>query len=193
MVECRPEGIVLDVSGTEPTTLMARTVINAAGLSAQLVASRFEGLARSHIPRGYYARGHYFVLEGRSPFRHLVYPVAGGGGLGVHLTLDLAGQARFGPDVEWVDDINYEFDASRLPGFVAAIRRYYPGLSESRLSPGYVGIRPKVVGPNEPAGDFVISTVTEHGVPGLVNLYGIESPGLTASLAIAERVVGLAK
>ena len=139
-------------------------------------------------PPQLYAKAHYFVLSGPSPFHHLVYPVPVPGGLGTHVTLDLTGQARFGPDVEWVDEVDYAFDESRLASFCESIRRYYPGLDPGRLHPGYTGIRPKISGPQEPSADFVIQGPAEHGLPGLVNLYGIESPGLTAALALAERV-----
>ena len=166
--------------------LDAGIVINAAGLAAPAMAARLGGL---HT--GYYAKGHYYTLAGKSPFGRLIYPVAEPGGLGVHVTLDLAGQARFGPDVVWQDDADYGFDGVDLHAFVAAIRRYYPGIEASRLNPGYTGIRPKLAPAGEPASDFVIDGPADNGVPGLVNLLGIESPGLTASLAIAERVVAL--
>jgi L-2-hydroxyglutarate oxidase LhgO len=131
------------------------------------------------------------VLNGRSPFHRLVYPTAEPGGLGVHVTLDLAGRVRFGPDVQWINGIDYTFDAARKEEFIAAIRRYYPALDAARVEEGYTGIRPKISGPAEPAADFMISGPADHGVPGLVNLFGIESPGLTASLAIAENVADL--
>ena len=166
--------------------LDADVVVNAAGLSGPAVAARLGGARQ-----GYYAKGHYYTLSGVSPFSHLVYPVAQPGGLGVHVTLDLGGQARFGPDVVWQDDQDYRFDGVDFDAFVAAIRRYYPGLDESRLNPGYTGIRPKLAPPGAPASDFVIEGPADTGVPGFVNLLGIESPGLTASLAIAERVVEL--
>ncbi|MDE0444290.1 MAG: NAD(P)/FAD-dependent oxidoreductase [Gammaproteobacteria bacterium] len=163
--------------------LDADIVINAAGLAAPAMAAR---LGAGHV--GYYAKGHYYTLSGKSPFRRLVYPVAEAGGLGVHVTLDLAGQARFGPDVVWQDDEDYGFDGGQFGAFVEAIRRYYPGLDESRLNPGYTGIRPKLAPRGEPASDFVIEGPADHGIPGFVSLLGIESPGLTASLAIAERI-----
>lgn len=166
--------------------LDANIVVNAAGLEAPAMAARLGGL-RS----GYFAKGHYYTLSGKSPFSRLVYPVAEPGGLGVHVTLDLAGQARFGPDVVWQDDEDYGFDDGHFDAFVEAIRRYYPGLDESRLHPGYTGIRPKLAPPGGPVADFVIEGPAVNGVPGFVNLLGIESPGLTASLAIAERVVEL--
>jgi L-2-hydroxyglutarate oxidase LhgO len=140
------------------------------------------------VPPCHYAKGNYYSLSGRAPFSRLVYPMPNQAGLGVHITIDLAGQARFGPDVEWIDRIDYGVDPRRADRFYAAIREYWPGLADGRLEPGYAGIRPKIVGPGEPAADFVIQGPAEHGVPGLVNLFGIESPGLTASLAIAEQV-----
>jgi L-2-hydroxyglutarate oxidase LhgO len=163
-------------------------LVNAAGLDAQAVAHTFAELDPATIPPRYLAKGHYFTLQGRAPFQHLVYPVAGGGGLGIHVTLDLAGAVRFGPDVEWIAKIDYSIDESRRDAFAAAIRRYYPGLDAARLQPGYTGIRAKLAGPGEPAADFCIQGPAGHGWPGLVNLYGIESPGLTAALAIADEV-----
>ncbi|MEO0617271.1 MAG: FAD-dependent oxidoreductase, partial [Pseudomonadota bacterium] len=150
------------------------------------LAHRIEGLAPEHVPEAFFAIGHYYTLAGRSPFNHLVYPTAGGGGLGVHVTLDIGGQVRFGPDVTWVEGIDYAFDDSRRERFVEAIRRYYPGLDPDRLAPGYTGIRPKITGPGEPAADFVVQGREIHGQDGLVNLFGIESPGITASLALAR-------
>ena len=183
--------IELRLGGAEPSTLRCAKVVNSAGLWAQAVARSLEGVAAASIPPCRYAIGHYFTLSSAPPFSRLVYPIAPVGGLGVHLTLDLAGRGRFGPDVEWIDGIDYRFDESREPAFVAAIRRYWPGLPEGALQPGYTGIRPKLGGPESPAQDFVIQDAGAHGVPGLVNLYGIESPGLTASLAIADRVAAL--
>ena len=175
---------------TPGLTLDARWVINAAGLSAPQAAAWLVPDA----PGAWYARGRYYVYEGVAPFSRLVYPVAEAAGLGVHLTLDLGGQARFGPDVTWIDTISYDFDDSSREYFESAIRRYFPALDSARLHPGYTGIRPKISGPSEPAADFRIDAPAEHGVPGLVNLLGIESPGLTASLAIGdlvrERVLG---
>lgn len=167
--------------------LSAATAVNAAGLSAPALAGAFRPGYR-----GFFAKGHYYALSGTSPFTHLVYPVAESGGLGVHVTLDLAGQARFGPDVVWIDSADYDFESAGRDRFVDAIRRYYPGLDEERLHPGYTGIRPKIVPAGAPAGDFVIEGPAQHGVPGWVNLLGIESPGMTAALAIAERVSTLA-
>ena len=167
--------------------LDANLVVNSAGLNAPAMAARVGG---GH--RGYYAKGHYYALSGAAPFSRLVYPIAEAGGLGVHVTLDLAGQARFGPDVMWQEDDDYAFDEAGFERFVAAIRRYYPTLDETRLHPSYTGIRPKLAPAGQGASDFVIEGPAENGVHGLVNLLGIESPGLTASLAIAERVVDLA-
>jgi L-2-hydroxyglutarate oxidase LhgO len=164
-------------------------LVNSAGLHACALARAIEGLAPAHVPPAHYAIGHYFTLQGKSPFSRLVYPVAEKAGLGIHVTLDLAGAARFGPDVKWIDGIDYAFDESRRAGFATAIRRYWPGLDEARLQPAYTGIRPKISGPGEPAADFVVQGPAVHGVDGLVNLFGIESPGLTASLAIGDAAV----
>jgi L-2-hydroxyglutarate oxidase LhgO len=185
-----PDGLVLQVGGREPCELATRLLVNAAGLQAQAVAHSVHGLDAVHVPPRFLARGHYFSLSGRSPFSRLIYPVPEPGGLGVHLTLDLGGQARFGPDVQWVDDLSYDVDPGRAPAFEAAIRPYWPDLPAGALQPAYAGIRPKIVGPGRPAADFLIQDATVHGVPGLVNLFGIESPGLTAALAIGERVAG---
>jgi L-2-hydroxyglutarate oxidase LhgO len=179
-------GIELRIGGDEPSTVRCSTLVNSAGLSAQSVARSIEGVPPSSIPGQYFAKGHYFTLGSRSPFSHLVYPVPVPGGLGVHVTLDLAGQARFGPDVSWLDGIDYAFDDSRASSFYDAIRRYFPGLSDGALVPGYTGIRPKLSPAGAPADDFVVQGPSEHGVAGLLNLYGIESPGLTSSLALAE-------
>ena len=167
--------------------LDAALVVNAAGLSAPAMAARLGG---AH--RGYYAKGHYYTLSGKSPFSRLVYPIADAGGLGVHVTLDFSGQARFGPDVVWQEDEDYAFDERGFERFVDAIRRYYPGLDESRLHPGYTGIRPKLAPAGSGAADFLIEGPAATRVPGFFNLLGIESPGLTASLAIAERVLAMA-
>ncbi len=183
------EGIMLEIGGAEPTRIVARTVINSAGLKAQQVAAAIRGFPREKVPPCYYAKGTYYSLTSRSPFTHLIYPVPEAAGLGVHLTLDLGGQARFGPDVEWIAEIDYDVDLRRADGFYRAIRDYWPGLRDGQLAPGYAGIRPKLGGPQQPASDFLIQGPQEHGVAGLVNLFGIESPGLTASLALAERVM----
>ncbi len=189
----RGEGFVLHVGGEAPLEIEAGVLVNAAGLHAQTVAARIGGLPASQVPRGWFAKGNYHALTGRSPFTRLVYPVPEPGGLGVHLTLDLAGQARFGPDVEWLDidspeAIDYAVDPARSALFYAAIRRYWPGLPDGSLAPAYSGVRPKLQGPGEPVRDFMLQGPQAHGVAGLVNLFGIESPGLTASLAIAAEV-----
>ena len=189
--EITPEGIVLEVGGAEPMSLLARCVINSAGLYAGKLAHSLRGLLAETIPPHYYAKGNYYSLSGRSPFSRLIYPVPEQAGLGVHVSVDLGGQARFGPDVEWIDTINYDVDPRRADVFYAAVRKYWPDLPDGALTPGYAGIRPKLQAPGEPAADFVIQGPEVHGVPNLVNLYGIESPGLTASLAIAERVCAL--
>lgn len=187
------DGIRLEVGSTEgPTTLLARTVINAAGLTAPELARRIDGMPPAHIPPQYYAKGCYFTLAGRAPFSRLIYPVPEAAGLGVHLTLDLGGQARFGPNVRWIDEIEYSVPPHDADGFYDEVRRYWPGLADGALQPGYAGIRPKISGPKEVAADFRIDGPAAHGVSGLVNLFGIESPGLTSSLAIAERVAQLA-
>lgn len=186
---CTEQGFQLQMGGAEPMTLSCRELINCAGLSAPEVASRITGLSAQHIPPARLCKGSYFSFSGRAPFRHLVYPAPESAGLGVHMTLDLGGQARFGPDVEWVDTVDYRVDPVRADGFYLAVRRYWPGLPDHSLQPAYSGIRPKISGPNEPAADFRISGPSEHGLPGLVNLFGIESPGLTSCLALAERVM----
>ena len=191
--DVRDEGFVLRVGGEAPLEIEAGMLVNAAGLHAQGIAARIAGLPPAHIPRGWFAKGNYYALTGRSPFARLVYPVPEPGGLGVHLTLDLAGQARFGPDVEWLDAaspeaIDYAVDRARSALFYAAIRRYWPGLPDDALAPAYSGVRPKLQGPGEPVRDFMLQGPEAHGVAGLMNLFGIESPGLTASLAIAMEV-----
>ncbi len=183
--------IELDVGGDEPTSIRCAAVVNAGGLRAQAVARSIAGVPESRIPPCHYARGHYFVLSGASPFRHLVYPVAVAGGLGTHLTLDLEGRARFGPDVEWIDRIDYSFDEERAHVFASAIRRYWPDLPADALQPGYTGIRAKLGPAGSPAQDFVIDKLSDDCPARLVSLYGIESPGLTASLAIADHVTAL--
>jgi len=182
-----PDGFVLHVEGE---TFKSSILVNSAGLRAPSVARTVEGYRAELAPREYYAKGNYYSLARKNPFSRLIYPVPEPGGLGVHVTLDLGGQARFGPDVEWVDRIDYSVDPARADRFYAAIRRYWPGLPDGALLPGYAGIRPKTAGPGEPAPDFRIQGPREHGVPGLVHLFGIESPGLTASLALADAVLG---
>ena len=182
-------GAALGVNGCEPS-LRTRILINCAGLEAPALARRMQGLGRpERLPRTYFARGNYFALQGRAPFRRLIYPLPGAEGLGIHLTLDLAGQARFGPDVEWLETPDTQVNPQRLAHFITAIRDYWPGLAPQALTAAYAGIRPKIAGPGEPAADFRIDDAGEHGVAGLVNLFGIESPGLTASLALASEVV----
>ena len=174
------------------TRLSARSVVNAAGLQAPALAARCEGLDSACLPRTGWAKGNYFTLSGRAPFSHLIYPVPQAAGLGVHLTLDLGGQARFGPDVQWVESADdLQVDPARAPGFYADIRSYWPALPDGALQPGYAGMRPKIHGPDEPARDFLIQGPADHGLPGLVNLFGIESPGLTSALAMGEHVRAL--
>jgi L-2-hydroxyglutarate oxidase LhgO len=185
-------GIELTVGGAEPMTLRCRLVINSAGLYAPDVAGKIAGMPSDKIPTAYYAKGNYFTLTGRSPFTRLIYPVPVPGGLGVHITVDLGGQAKFGPDVQWIDSIDYSVDPHRADKFYDAVRKYWPALKDGALQPGYAGIRPKIVPPGAPAQDFTISGPADHGVPGLIHLFGIESPGLTASLALAEHVRALA-
>jgi L-2-hydroxyglutarate oxidase LhgO len=187
--EVRNSGFVLRIGGAEPAAIRCRLLVNAAGLHAPALARAIDGVPPDTIPPAYFCRGVYFTLAGRTPFRRLVYPVPVPGGLGVHITLDLAGQARFGPDVEWISGVDYAVDPARGDAFYAAVRRYWPGLEDGALQPGYAGIRPKISGPAEPAADFLVQGPETHGVPGLVNLYGIESPGLTASLPLADEAV----
>ena len=183
--------ITLEVGGAEAMALECRMVVNSAGLHAQAVARSIAGIPAQTVPATHYAIGHYYTLSGAAPFNRLVYPVARQDWLGVHVTIDLGGQVKFGPDFEWIDRVDYRFDASREAAFYQAIRRYYPGLKDGTLQAGYTGIRPKIHGPGEPAPDFVIQGPRVHGIDGLVNLYGIESPGLTSSLAIADHVAAL--
>jgi L-2-hydroxyglutarate oxidase LhgO len=179
----------LRVTSEDGTEIAARFVVNAAGLNAVAVAQRIEGLDATLLPRARYAKGNYFTLAGKAPFSRLIYPVPEHAGLGVHLTLDMGGQAKFGPDVQWVDDpMDLVVDPRRGDAFYAEVRKYWPALPDGALLAGYAGMRPKISGPHEAAADFVIQGPAEHGVPGLVNLLGIESPGLTSSLAIAVEV-----
>ena len=196
-VQCRPQGHVVDVGGASPMALEAGVVVNAAGLWAPSLAARFQGLAPQHVPQAHFAKGSYYAFSGRAPFSRLIYPVPEAAGLGVHLTLDLAGQARFGPDVEWVvpdaqGQLDYRVDPARADSFYAEIRRYWPELPDGSLQPAYSGVRPKIQAPGEPARDFRLQGPAEHGHAGLVNLFGIESPGLTAALALADAAADLA-
>lgn len=186
-----PGGLQLEVGGNDPMKLLADRVFNCAGLGALALARAFAGIrlkALPPLPRQF-AKGNYFSLSGAAPFSRLVYPIPDQSHLGVHLTLDLGGQARFGPDVEWVDREDYDVDPRRADGFYAEIRKYWPGLRDGALQPAYAGLRPKLHGPGEAAPDFLIQRENAHGLPGLVNLLGIESPGLTACLALAEEAV----
>ncbi len=188
------DGFELEVGGAEPMRIACSTLVNAAGLGAWTVARGLEGFPADRIPPRVLAKGNYYALgQGRSPFSRLVYPVPVEGGLGVHLTLDLAGQARFGPDVEWLapetyDRIDYAVDPRRADAFYGEVRRYWPGLPDGALVPAYAGVRPKLSGPGQPQADFLIQGPEAHGLPGLVTLFGIESPGLTSCLAIADAV-----
>ncbi|HEY9207520.1 NAD(P)/FAD-dependent oxidoreductase [Acidovorax soli] len=188
--ECVQGAIVLEAK--DGTRLQASTVVNAAGLQAPALARQFSGLDARHIPTAYYAKGSYFTLTAKAPFSRLIYPVPEAAGLGVHLTLDLGGQAKFGPDVQWVDSADdLLVDPARGEAFYGDVRKYWPGLRDGALAPGYAGIRPKIHGADAPAADFLIQGPRDHGVPGLVNLFGIESPGLTSALAIADHVLSL--
>ena len=182
------DGIVLEVGGAEPMTVKCRSVIISAGLRAPGVARSITGIPAATIPPAYYAIGHYYTLTTKSPFNRLIYPVARPDWLGVHVTIDLGGRVKFGPDFEWIDRVDYQFDERREQSFYKAIRHYFPGLQDGTLQPGYTGIRPRITGPGEPVQDFTLHDHSVHGVDGLVALYGIESPGLTSSLAIADYV-----
>ncbi len=186
-------GTEVDVGGIDPMTVRCRLLINAAGLHAPGLARQIAGMPPDRMPIAYYAKGNYFTLTGRSPFSRLIYPVPVPGGLGVHLTVDLAGQARFGPDVEWIDQIDYTVDPSRSDSFYAAVRKYWPALKDGGLQPGYAGIRPKTVPKGVAGQDFVVQGPQTHGIAGLINLFGIESPGLTASLALADHVLEVSR
>ncbi|WP_234050999.1 MULTISPECIES: NAD(P)/FAD-dependent oxidoreductase [unclassified Xanthobacter] len=182
------DGFVVEAGGEAPLTLGCRVLVNCAGLDATTVAGRIEGLEARFVPRPKYAKGNYFTCARKVPFRHLIYPVPEPGGLGTHLTLDLGGQGRFGPDVEWVETRDYAVDPARRAPFLASIRRYWPDVTEDDLIPGYSGIRPKLDWPDGATPDFVLQGEQVHGVPGLVNLFGIESPGLTSALALGDEV-----
>lgn len=192
------DGFELEIGGSDGMKIQTKLLINCAGMSAPAVAQKIEGLKQEQIPKAFFAKGNYFSLSGKSPFKHLIYPIPEPGGLGVHLTLDMGGQAKFGPDVEWLDidieeQVDYTVDPKRAEGFYAAVRRYWPELKDGSLQPDYSGIRAKIVAPNTPAGDFCFDTPKEHGLAGLFNLYGFESPGLTSSLAIAKYLEGQIK
>lgn len=187
-MQVQADGIL--VRTEDGTELLAQEVVNAAGLFAPAVAARMQGLDAAYVPQAYFAKGNYFTLSGKAPFSHLIYPVPEAAGLGVHLTLDLGGQAKFGPDVEWVESPEQlQVDPQRCEGFYAEVHKYWPGLKAGSLAPGYAGIRPKISGSHEAAADFCIQGPDVHGITGLVNLFGIESPGLTSCLAIAEAVL----
>ena len=184
------DGVILTVQGADP--LHARLVVNCASLGAQAIAHAIDGFPAEHIPQLRYARGVYFSISGKSPFTRLIYPLPEAAGLGVHLTIDLGGQAKFGPDVEWIDEPSYTVDPSRANAFYGEIGKYWPGIKDHQLQPAYAGIRPKINAPDEPAADFYIAGRETHGVRGVITLFGIESPGLTGSLSIAEVVKELA-
>lgn len=192
-VEITGAGFTLSIAGVEATQVRCSVLVNCAGLGSVELARNTVGLGRSWVPRAYLCKGSYFGLVGQVPFRHLIYPVPDSAGLGVHLTLDLAGGARFGPDTEWIEAVDYAVDPARATVFDAAIRRYWPGLPHGALRPAYAGVRAKIVGPGESAADFRVDTEREHGVPGLINLFGIESPGLTSALGIAEHIAAVLK
>ncbi|MBX9930033.1 MAG: NAD(P)/FAD-dependent oxidoreductase [Methylobacterium sp.] len=191
--EILADGIGLRTRGGDgaETSFLARSLVTCAGLRSDRLLRALSGFPAGQVPRLSYAKGNYFTYSGRSPFRHLVYPVPEAAGLGVHITLDLGGQLRFGPDVEWTDNLDYDVDPARASGFYDAVRRYWPDLPDGTIQPGYAGIRPKLAARGEPARDFLIQGPETHGIPGLVNLLGIESPGLTASLDLGDRVARL--
>jgi L-2-hydroxyglutarate oxidase LhgO len=186
--EVTPAGIRLEIGGQEPMQLLAGRVVNSAGLTAPDLARRVAGLDPADLPGAHYCKGNYYTLAGRSPFARLIYPVPEAAGLGVHVTVDLAGSCRFGPDTEWIDRIGYDVDPARAAVFYAEVRRYWPDLPDGALTPGYAGIRPKLGPQGSPARDFLVEGPERHGVPGLVNLFGIESPGLTACWPLACEV-----
>ena len=189
IVRAQVVGDAIELHAEDGTALRCKRVINSAGLGAPRLARKFEGLPPSVVPQAWFAKGNYFVTSGRAPFSRLIYPVPEPGGLGVHLTLDMGGQAKFGPDVQWVDSPDdLVVDPARGDSFYAEVRKYWPALPDGALAPGYAGMRPKISGPGEPAADFMIQGPADHGVPGLVNLFGSESPGLTSSLAIGQYV-----
>jgi L-2-hydroxyglutarate oxidase LhgO len=183
-------GWTVRFGGAEPGSFEVDAVVNCAGLGAQALARRVDGYPAARVPRLVLAKGNYFGYSGRPLFSHLIYPTPVDGGLGTHVTLDLAGRMRFGPDVEWVEHEHYDVDPARAALFYERIRTYWPGLPDGSLAPDYSGIRPKLTGPGEPQADFMIDTPAQHGLPGLVQMFGIESPGLTSSLSLGEEVAG---
>ena len=187
--EITDSAIMLNVGGATPTKIRTKYLFNSGGLHAQEIAKNITGFPKQYIPESHFAKGNYFALSGKCPFTHLIYPIPEEAGLGVHLTLDLSGQARFGPDVEWINKLNYEVNPARAESFYKAIRSYWPGLEDNSLNPDFAGIRPKLHGRGYAASDFVIQGPDIHGIQGLVNLFGIESPGLTASLTIADKAI----
>jgi L-2-hydroxyglutarate oxidase LhgO len=188
-----PAGYLVRTGGAGATEIEARWVVNSAGLQAVALLGRISDYPAARIPKLHYARGNYFTVAGRSPFKHLIYPVPHAAGLGIHATIDLGRRVRFGPDVEWIDQIDYSVNTARAATFYEAIRSYWPGLPDDSLVPDYTGIRPKLHGPGEPQPDFRIEGPADHGLPGLVNLLGIESPGLTSSLMIGDHVASLTR
>jgi L-2-hydroxyglutarate oxidase LhgO len=187
-VEVTGSGFIVTTGGPDPFSIRCKTLVNSAAFGAHKIAETIDGLDAAHVPPLYYARGCYFTLSGKPAFSRLIYPVPEPGGLGVHVTLDMGGQVKFGPDVEWIPELNYDLNPARAEKFYAAIRRYFPALPDDALQPGYTGVRPKLKNQGEGDADFVISGPDNHGIPGLINLFGIESPGLTSSLALASRV-----
>ena len=188
-IEVTADGMVVRVGGQCTTEICAGILVNAAGLYAQQVAAATKHFPKALIPPRFLAKGNYFALSKRSPFTRLVYPIPEPGGLGVHLTLDMAGRARFGPDVEWVTDVDYGVSQQRGEAFYTEVRKYWPAMPDDCLRPDYAGIRPKIAGPEVAFSDFMIQGPLHHKIRGLVNLFGIESPGLTSGLAIADEVV----
>jgi L-2-hydroxyglutarate oxidase LhgO len=189
-----PDGVVLRVvsDGVE-TEILARTVVTCAGLHSDRLLSALDGFPKAKTPTLHYAKGNYFAFSGANPFKRLIYPLPDAAGLGVHVTFDLGGQLRFGPDVQWIQTLDYDVDPARADGFYAAVRRYWPGLPDNSIQPGYAGIRPKLGDARAPAADFIVQGPAEHGIAGLVNMIGIESPGLTASLALADLALAVAR
>jgi L-2-hydroxyglutarate oxidase LhgO len=191
-VRCENGVVTVQTGGADAFRLQARLLVNCAGLHAQALARRMDGFPPDQVPPSYFAKGNYFSLAGRAPFSRLIYPVPEAAGLGVHLTLDLGMQARFGPDVQWVATPDYDVDPGRADAFYAEIRKYWPGLRDGALVPAYAGVRPKIQAPGQPALDFMITGPHAHGVPGIIQLFGIESPGLTGSLSIGQQVAEMA-